>query len=320
MVFFRRYQSWIVSVAAAAVIVLAAGYEAFLAPPQGFPQGALITIERGASLPAMATSLAHAGLVKHPHVLYALLAASGRSRHLQAGTYFFESPQNALTIAYRIATGAYGITPVRVTFPEGVTVRDIAARVAQALPAIPVENVVSAADGAEGYLFPDTYFFLPTTDAASIVRTMRKNFDDKVAPLSAEVEESGHTLSEIVTVASLVEKEARTDADRRTVAGILWNRLHRGMPLQVDAVFGYIFGRDTYSPSLTDLQVESPYNTYLHAGLPPGAICNPGLDSIDAALHPAETKYLFYLSDKNGVMHYAMTYAEHQVNQTTYLN
>ena len=104
------------------------------------------------------------------------------------------------------------------------------------------------------------------------------------------------------------------------IAGILWNRLERNMPLQADAVFGYIFDRDTYSPSFADLKVDSPYNTYTHKGLPPGPICNPGLDSIQAALHPAKTNYLYYLVDKNGVIHYATTYAEHRLNEQKYLH
>lgn len=103
------------------------------------------------------------------------------------------------------------------------------------------------------------------------------------------------------------------------VAGILYNRLKLGMPLQVDAVFGYIFGRDTYSPSFADLKVDSPYNTYTHKGFPPGPIANPGFDSLQAALHPAKTKYLYYLTGKDNLMHYATTYAGHQANQKRYL-
>ena len=121
-------------------------------------------------------------------------------------------------------------------------------------------------------------------------------------------------------MASLVEKEARTDANRRIVAGVLWNRLALGMPLQVDAVFGYIFDRDTYSPSFEDLKVDSPYNTYTHKGLPPGPISNPGLESIYAALYPTKTNYLYYLTGRDTLMHYAKTYAEHQANRRKYLD
>ena len=138
--------------------------------------------------------------------------------------------------------------------------------------------------------------------------------------LLSGIQASGHSLSDIVIMASLVEKEARTDVNRRIVAGVLWNRLALGMPLQVDAVFGYIFDRDTYSPSFEDLKVDSPYNTYTHKGLPPGPISNPGLESIYAALYPTKTNYLYYLTGKDTLMHYARTYAEHVANQTKYLH
>ena len=148
---------------------------------------------------------------------------------------------------------------------------------------------------------------------------MRENFDAKISSLSADINTSGHSISDTVIMASIVEKEARTSTNRKIVAGVLWNRLALGMPLQVDAVFGYIFNRDTYSPSLADLKTESPYNLYLHIGLPPGPIDNPGLDSLLAALHPTKTNYFYYLTDPNGVMHYATTFAEHQANQMKYL-
>jgi UPF0755 protein len=148
---------------------------------------------------------------------------------------------------------------------------------------------------------------------------MRENFDTKISALSANITASRHTISDSIIMASLIEKEARTTGNRKIVSGILWSRLALGMPLQVDAVFGYIFNRDTYSPSFADLKVDSPYNTYVHAGLPPGPINNPGLDAILAALHPTKTNYLYYLTDKNGVMRYATTFAEHQANQRKYL-
>ena len=107
---------------------------------------------------------------------------------------------------------------------------------------------------------------------------------------------------------------------KRVVAGILKNRLKLDMPLQVDAVFGYIFGRGTYSPSYADLAVDSPYNTYTHKGLPPGPISNPGLDSLEAAANPAKTDYLYYLTGKDGLMHYATTHAGHQANRKKYLD
>lgn len=120
-------------------------------------------------------------------------------------------------------------------------------------------------------------------------------------------------------MASLIEREAKTDEDRKTIAGILWNRIDLKMPLQVDAVFGYIKGIDTYHPTSEDLSIESPYNTYLHAGLPPTPISNPGLESLHAAATPTKTDYLYYLTGKDGVMHYAKTFEEHKANRAKYL-
>ncbi|MBI4088810.1 endolytic transglycosylase MltG [Candidatus Kaiserbacteria bacterium] len=312
---FERY--WVIFLALAILVLI--GYHYAFSPPANFPSGSVVKIVRGASAPEVATQLALMHVIAHPHVLRAVLRVSGGSVRIQAGPYLFNTPENLLTVAYRLVTGAYGIPPVRITFPEGETAREMAARVAAAFPDIPASKFLSAAQPYEGYLFPDTYLFLPSSDAESIVEAMRANFDTKTAPLADAIQASGRSLSEIVILASLVEKEARSSAVRHMVAGILWSRLQLGMPLQVDAVFGYIFNRDTYSPSSADLTVDSPYNTYTHIGLPPGPINNPGFDSLDAALHPTKTDYLYYLTGTDNQMHYATTYADHQANQKRYL-
>ncbi|HQT82578.1 MAG TPA: endolytic transglycosylase MltG [Candidatus Paceibacterota bacterium] len=307
----------------AVVLVLLAfavgGYRLLLSPPADFTPGSTVVIPDGASAPLAAQTLADAHIIAHPAVLRALLRIADASGRIQAGAYRFAAPENALTVAYRLVVGAYGLPAVRITFTEGTTVREMAAQVAAAFPGISADGFFTAAQSDEGYLFPDTYFFPPSANAASIIAAMRANFDAKIASSSGEIQASGRSLSDIVTMASLVEKEARTTVNRRIVAGILYNRLKLNMPLQVDAVFGYIYGRDTYSPSYVDLKVNSPYNTYTHTGLPPGPIDNPGMDSLEDALNPTKTNYLYYLTDKNGVMHYATTYAEHQANQRKYL-
>lgn len=318
MNFFKRRIWWICSFAVA--LILVSFYSLVLAPPSNFPSGDIIVISRGASVSYIAGELSDAHIIKHPVVLSFILRISGASSRVQAGAYLFSTPDNVLVVAYRLATGAFGLPPVRITFPEGVTVRDISAKVAEALPLISAQDFISAGKSEEGYLFPDTYLFPPSADTTFIIDAMQANFNVKIATLTGNIKASGHSLSDIVIMASLIEKEARTDINRRIIAGILWDRLNLGMPLQVDAVFGYIFNRDTYSPSLDDLKVNSPYNTYVHTGLPPGPICNPGLDSLQAVLHPTKTNYLYYLSDKNGVMHYATTYAAHIANQNRYLH
>lgn len=308
-------------IGACALALLAfAGYRALFAPPADFPSGSRVVIERGSSAPSVAELLSEERVIAHPSVLRFLLRVSGASASVHAGTYLFEKPQNLFTVAHRIVTGAYGLPAVRITFPEGTTVREAAILVAHAFPETPAADFLREAQPHEGYLFPDTYLFLPFADAASMVAIMHENFDTKIAAISGELHASGRSLSDTVILASLVEKEARSTENRRIVAGILLNRLKLGMPLQVDAVFGYIFGRETYSPSFADLTVDSPYNTYRYAGLPPGPICNPGLDSLSAAIHPIETDYLYYLSGKDGLMHYATTFAGHQANRKKYLD
>lgn len=311
-------QNYRFAAAFAALIVLSGVYLVYLGPPSDFPPKTIVVVARGSTLPEVANELASAHIIRNPTVLRYLLKATGSAGLIKAGPYLFDHPENALAIAVRLATGNYGLPPAKVTFPEGSTVRDMALKVADALPLISANDFQAAGKQYEGYLFPDTYNFPPDATASSTVAAMRANFDDKLAPLTGDIRASGRSLSDTVILASLVEKEARTTENRKLVAGVLLNRLRLHMPLQVDAVFGYIFGRDTYSPTLDDLKVSSPYNTYTHTGLPPGPIDNPGLDSLTAVIYPTVSNYLYYLTDKNGVMHYATTYAEHLANIAKY--
>ena len=299
------------------IAVLLAFY-ILIAPSSQFPTSTIVVVSQGASIASITADLQTAHIVRYAAVTRVLIALSGARGHVQAGAYLFVKPENAFSVVQRLLHGAYNIPPVRITFPEGMTVHDIARKVADALP-LSADELLAQGKSDEGYLFPDTYLFSPSVTVSSVLETMRSNFTIKLASRAGAIRASGHSLQDIVTLASLVEKEARTLENRRLVAGVLWNRLARNMPLQVDAVFGYIFDRATYSPSFADLKVNSPYNTYLHTGLPPGPICNPGLESIDAVLNPSPSKYLYYLTDKQGVMHYATTYTDHQSNQEKYL-
>ena len=317
MDFFKRHAIWIFAFILALFIV--GSYSFLIAPPANFPSGSRISIEKGALISIIVRELYDAHIIAHPLLLQVVLRMSGASSRVQAGEYLFSSPENVFFVAHRLTIGAFGLPPIRITFPEGITVFDMGEKIAEAFPSIPSQDFLSTGKIYEGYLFPDTYHFPSDADITSIIQTMRENFNTKTASLMDDIESSGHSLSDVVIMASLLEKEVRTDANRRIVAGILWNRLGRGMPLQVDAVFGYIFSRDTYSPSFADLKVDSLYNTYTHTGLPPGPINNPGLKSIEAVLHPTQTDYLYYLTGKDNLMHYATTYAGHQANRKKYL-
>jgi UPF0755 protein len=236
-----------------------------------------------------------------------------------AGTYSVPGGENVFSVAYRLARGVTGITSVKVTIPEGFTAREMGVLLEEKLGDFDAEHFVALGKAEEGYLFPDTYFFLPGSSPESVIAAMRRTFDERVGPLAPRIEDFGRPLDEVVTMASLLEKEARRTETRRTIAGILWKRLDRGMSLQVDAVFGYIFGTTTFSPSFDDLEVDSPYNTYRNVGLPPGPIANPGLDAIEAAITPIETPYWYYLTDGDGVMRYAKTFEGHKQNRERYL-
>lgn len=314
--FLRTWRAHVFILLAAALLF---GY-ALLAPPTDFASGAVVVIERGASARKAADELYGAHVISHPEALSVLLRLFGDGARVQAGTYRFAAPEDAFTVARRLTEGVYGFPDVRVTFFEGETVREMAARAARALPGVSPEAFTAAAGPYEGFLFPDTYLIPPSADAQTVVTMMRENFSRKIAPLQPAIAASGHSLHDLVTLASLVEKEVSDENDRRIVAGILYNRLAKGMPLQVDAVFGYIRGRATYAPSYADLAIDSPYNTYTHTGLPPGPIGNPSLDALDAVLHPKKTPYLYYLTGADGRTHYATTYAGHQANRRRYLN
>ncbi|MHB8710461.1 MAG: endolytic transglycosylase MltG [Minisyncoccota bacterium] len=292
----RRYpRRWLVALVLIAFVV---GYRLTLAPPADFSPGSIVVVAHGAPASLVAQTLADAHIIAHPELLWFILRLSGTDNQAHAGVYRFNDPENLPTVAYRLVTGAYGIPPVRVTFPEGVSVREMATQIASTSPSISTKDFLAAGKPYEGYLFPDTYFFPPSADADSIVATMNSNFNIKIASLLSKIAASGHSLADIITMASIIEKEARTPEDKHIVAGILWHRLALGMPLQVDAA----------------------KETYAHIGLPSAPICNPGLDSIEAALHPTKTNYLYYLTGRDGLMHYATTYTGHQANRRKYLD
>lgn len=289
-----------------------------IAPPSNFPTGEKIKIASGTPVALIAEQFRDGHYVRSASILSFLLRLAG-SESAQSGTYEFEGPLSAVTIAYRIATGDHGVPPVRLTIPEGATVRDIAELVHQQFPEIASTTIVRMASGREGYLFPDTYLFPYDATASDIVAELGNNFTEKIGAMKNQIDASSLTMPEIITLASLVEREARTVESKKMVAGILMNRLDENMPLQVDAVFGYIFGRDTYSPRFSDLRVDSPYNTYTHKGIPPGPICNPGMDSIMAVLEPTKSPYFFYLTDRSGTMRYATSFSGHQANRRQFL-
>lgn len=286
----------------------------FIAPPFPYPAGALISVPPGATAREAGEALYNAGAVHSVEAFIAVTKLFGDSG-VRAGAYLLDSPENVFELSYRLTHGVSKLQETKVTVPEGLSSREIGLTLAKTLPGFNTLQFQELGKPLEGYLFPDTYFFLPGDTPETVIKKMHDTYAQKIAPLQDAIAASGHTEEEIITMASILEEEATDTDSRKIVSGILWKRIKARIPLQVDAVFGYILEKSGYAPSSADLKIDSPYNTYLHQGLPPGPISNPGLDAITAALEPTATPYLYYLTGSDGVMYYAKTFEEHIANQ-----
>ena len=208
---------------------------------------------------------------------------------------------------------------VTATIPEGLSVRQIG-EILENAELFTKEEFIKIAQKEEGYLFPDTYRFYKDAEPEDIIARMKENFNKKITPdILEEIRKFKKELSEIIIMASILEEEVSAAEDRKIVAGILWKRLDRGIGLNVDAALTYILGRASHELTVSDLKYDSPYNTYRYRGLPPAPISNPGLEAIFAATRPAASPYFYYLTDKEGTMHYAKTLEEHALNKRKYL-
>lgn len=290
-------------------ILLYLVYFITLAAPIDFPTGSYLRIREDQSVAQVAETLKEHGIIRSTAVFEATVRLLGSPRKLYAGEYFFPGREDVLTVAKRLAFGDYELTPVRMTFYEGLTSQQMADQLGKKVPDFDAETFLALGKPKEGYLFPDTYYVLPGEDPQVLLGAMQSDFDSHVASASSTITKFGKPLSEVITMASLLEREAPNLHDRQVIAGILWRRIALGMPLQVDAVFPYILGKPGTQLTHDDLKVDSPYNTYTHKGLPPGPIANPGMTSILAAVTPIKTSYLYYLSDAHGTFHYCATYS-----------
>ena len=291
----------------------------FASAPSDFPSNQVLTIPKGASLSSAAQYLKGQGVVRSATMLELLVRLARKQNSFLSGDYIFSGPQSAFQVAAKLEAGERGFSLIHVTIPEGSTVAAIGQLLGTGFYRITPDGFVALARRQEGYLFPDTYFLQANVTPANVIDRMRATFDQKILPLQADIQKSGHLQSDVIIMASILEAEARTTETRQIVAGILWKRIKLGMPLQVDSTLRYVTGRDSSQLTSDDLDSSSPYNTYRHKGLPPGPIDNPGLEAITDALHPKATPYLYFLSDANGVMHYAATFEQHVANKQKYL-
>ncbi len=292
---------------------------AFSIPPKDFPEKKIVSVKSGQYLSTIAINLEKADIIKSPFLLKVFVVLFSGHRQALAGDYLFDEPESVLRIAYRLVNGVQGIPKYKVTIMEGMTVKQMANAIKRAIPAFDSETFLVLAKPYEGFLFPDTYFLYENVSPDSVVEQLRETFREKIKTQLLSIQAFGKPLEDVVIMASIVEKEASNMKDRKIIAGILWKRLEIGMPLQVDAPFYYTLGKDSASITKSDLTTDTPYNTYTNKGLTPTAIGNPGLGAIEATVNPTKTDYLFYLSDRKGVTHYAVDHDGHVANKAKYL-
>lgn len=296
------------------------GYVNFLTtPPPTFISGTLVEVPPGYTLDEIAAALKNASIIRSPLLFELLVQHYEKEKGVLSGAYLFKTPLSVFDAAKRMALGDHGIETLKVTLAEGLTAREMAKVLESKIPNFNTKGFIASTKDKEGYLFPDTYFFFSVATSGEVVVALEENFAQRTKDKQEEAKKLGKNWHDILTMASIVEEETATDEDRRIVSGILWKRIEKGMRLQVDATFGYTLGKGSLELTVADLKSDSPYNTYLYNGLPPSPISNPGLASIEAALHPTRSSYLYYLSDKDGVIHYAKTFEEHKLNKAKYL-
>lgn len=289
-----------------------------------------VQITKNSTAEDIGTLLEQKKLVRSGWLFTSYVTITGQRNKLQSGTYLMSADQNIPNLADQLALGQFA--QVQLVVPEGYTVRDIAARyaklglgsaedfvrVAQAQLGTPFVQSTGATATVEGLLQPATYKVGVDDTTEKVVNTMLSSFQKQNwSLLVGTPAPGGLTPYQVLTLASIVEREGTTEADRKMVAGVFLNRLSRGMKLESDVTVNYATGRTNTTPQ--DVLINSPYNTYKIVGLPPSPINNPGAESIEAVLHPTTNDYIFFLADKQGNLHFAKTLSEHQQNIRKYL-
>jgi len=315
-------------------------YSGIFFPKNPFSEDRIFSIKKGENVKDISLNLEKKGLIRDSIFFEIYISFRGLERDLKAGDYLLSSSMSASEIADRIYSGE--TLRQKITIIEGWKIEDIGDYLEQ-------EGIFEKEDffeavgsplannekyfftdysfldrkivNLEGYLFPDTYYVSKSDSLEEVIRKMLDNFDRKIdVEIREEIKKQKKTLFEIITLASLLEKEVSSLQDKKIVAGILQKRMSIGMPLQVDATITYITGKRSVKVSRQDTKIDSPYNTYKYKGLPLGPICNPGIESIHASLYPESSDYLYYLSTPEGETVYSKTLEEHNIAKEKYLN
>jgi len=283
------------------------------------------TVKPGASARDIAEDLAGRGVLTEKWKFWLLARTGGYAEKFKAGTYALHADMTAEEVVQKLASGE--TTEIRFTIPEGFGVKEIAKRLDDEgiadeqeflkkaknfAPYGYIEKNPDAHYACEGFLFPDTYILHETMSVDDILKMMARDFDQRLTPEMRAKAASMHlSIYQLITLASLVEKEARFAEDRPIIAQVFFKRLQIGMPLQTDTTLQYLMDGPKEDVSIEDTKIDSPYNTYQHRGLPPGPVANPGLAAIEAVLNPADTDYLYFVADRQGHNHYSTNYEDH---------
>ncbi len=289
------------------------------APPANFPLQRTITIEPGTDVRTITESFQEAGVVRSSTLLYFTLLIFHDTAAIKASTYVFTEPMTTAAVATRLTEGDFSTDLIRFTHIEGESVSKMAGRAAATLPEFNATAFQELATPYEGKLFPETYFIPASFTEQELLDLMLETFEARVASLQSSIDQHPLSLEEILVLASIIEREASTPESMRLVSSVLQNRLEIGMALQADASIEYVLDKPLSQLTASDLEIDSPYNTYKYPGLPPTPIGNPGLEAIQAVLEPTLSDYFYYITDEEGVFHYAETYSEHLRNIERYL-
>ncbi len=275
----------------------------------------IFVVRQGEGVREIANRLKTQGIIRDPIVFFLFTRIQGLDKQIQAGDFRINPSMTAPEIANSLT---HGTLDIWITIPEGQRALEIAQNLKNKLP----EYKDSWNDELvkyEGYLFPDTYLIPRDADINFIINLLKNNFENKYSTLDAP--QNGLTQNQVVIIASMIEREAKNAQDRPLVASVILNRFDIGMKLDIDATLQYALGYQAdekrwWKQGLTnnDKLIESPYNTYKVVGLPPTPISNPGFASLNAVINPAKTNYLFYMTDGNGINHYAETNSQHNEN------
>lgn len=290
-------------------------------------QETVVAIPDASTPTAIGSLLKENGMIKSELGFKLKLRMEGCASELKAGTYHFKAGKYSISDVIAELVKGPAISGVKVTIPEGYNQAQIIDLLVDADILTESEFLEAAANGnfgydylppagdslrLQGFLYPETYYFSPDDSAEAIIKMMLKEFDSVyTAEWRNRVQEMGMTTQQWLTMASIVEKEAVVSEDRPVIAGVFYNRIEQGMNLQSCATVQYALGEVKPVLSNEDVQIDSPYNTYLNPGLPPGPIASPGKESMSAALYPTETDYLFFVAKPNGAHIFSATYEEH---------